>query len=155
MRHLLPLLLISLTLSCGGPTDEDRIRNLIADGEAAAEAGNLRALTSLLDENYSDAEGRDKRAVVGMLALYLQQTPAPHVATGIRRIEIDSANEARAVVVVAVTDTLWTDPRNLRELRADLQTLNLRLIRRSGRPWRIVAVEAKPAEVSDLIDLLR
>ena len=71
--------------SAGDPAAE--VAALIASGEAAAEAGDHRAISELLADDYDDAAGRDRRQVAFMLRSLMGRYP--NVMISVRDIDVD------------------------------------------------------------------
>jgi hypothetical protein len=57
--------------TCGRPSEEARIRELLEDAAARAEKRDLGGLMDLFDPGYADFEGRDKAGTVRLITDYL------------------------------------------------------------------------------------
>jgi len=133
------MLLGVVAAGCSGPDDEERIRELFSAAADAAQRKRAADLAALLADDYLDEAGRDKRAALQIVGVYLAQAGPIFVFTRVRDIEIE-ADRADARLGVAVAAAPLTRVKELDEVRADLFLVTLRL-RRDGREWRIVAAD--------------
>jgi hypothetical protein len=131
------VVLLCLSYGCG---DERSPRQQVRDTlETAAEyAGDrdLDRLSEFVSEDYRDAEGRDRRALLQMVALYFRHVDTLFLRTRIRAIEIVGSKEARATVVAAIADVPFSDLDQSR-LSADFVGFDL-AFRREGKEWSLV-----------------
>jgi hypothetical protein len=151
----LPLVVVGLVVSLGGcsgeaESPEARVRALIERAEQAAEHKEGRVLRGLVADAYLDAEGRDKRAVEGVLRLVLLRHEAIHLLTRISEIALPAPGRARAVVYVAMAGRPIAGPAQLAALRASLWRFELDLIEEDG-DWRVASAAWRRAEPADFI----
>lgn len=156
-RHILVHLswaLVSCTLSLAAcseaETPEQRIRALINEAEEAAENKQGRVLRSYISENYADGRGRDRRAVGGILRLYLLRHQAIHLLTRTTQVTFSEPERATAVVYVAMAGRPLADAAELARLRADFYRVDLGFAEEDGA-WRVVRATWRPARPADFI----
>jgi hypothetical protein len=143
------VLALGAVLGCSSPSPEERIRARIAEAEEAAEAGDLRALRDLVAPDYSDAEGRDKRAIDGLVAFYLTRNRSLHVLADVRSIRLVARDEAEVELLVAVAASPISGPGALANLDADLLRIDLDLRAAGGADWKVTSAGWRRAELSD------
>ena len=135
--RLVPLLVLLLA-ACGEQPRDPRaeVRELVSAAEAAAEAGDLQALAEMLDANYADEQGRDKRATLFMLRSLMGRYPGLEVLVRDVEVEVLSPELANARVRFAV---VGRDPGRPLPVGLDAETreLSLALAREDGR-WRVL-----------------
>lgn len=86
-----------LVPACGGPSEEDRIREVIKKAAARAEKRDIEGLMRFLAADYEDGKGRDREATARLVAGYLERYRGVVVhALGTRVGEI--APDGRAAV---------------------------------------------------------
>jgi hypothetical protein len=87
---------------CGQPVSdpEVRVREALAEAQAAAEAGDFDALASWVARDYADQEGRDRRTLLLTLRGVLMRYPRMKLLVTVREIEILSPELARVRVEV-------------------------------------------------------
>ena len=105
-RLLLIAWLATLCLAgCGGsPQDaEAEIRSWLADGEAAAEDKDRRALMKMVSSGYSDSRGNDRAAIENMLRFYFLRQNTVALLSKIDSLEVydGTAAEVRMTVGMA------------------------------------------------------
>lgn len=151
-RVFVRAIVISLSLfacACSKPeTPEQRIRAMLNDAELAAENRDVRALRDCVSERYADEEGRDRRAIDGILRLYVFRNKSIHLLTRIQSITLTPAAHARVVIYVAMAGRPITDAKALAVFHASLYRLDLRLIEEDS-VWRVLRAGWRPAELSD------
>src|SRR5258706_15073932 len=150
MRWLLASLALALALGCGGnePTPEDRVRRVLAALEAAAEARDVGAMKDPLSESYRDAQGNDRRTVLGLATGHFMRNTSVYVFTRIVAVELAEPGLARAEALVALAGTPIRDAGALPQVKADLYRFDLRLRDESGT-WRVISAAWQPATLSD------
>lgn len=124
--------LLLLAAGCGGPaTDpEGRLRAAIAAAEAAAESGELEALSDWVARDYADASGRDRTRLLLTLRGLLMRYPRLELIVTVREIELLSPQLARARLDIL---TAGLGPAGL---SADAFPLELSL-RDDGGGWKV------------------
>ncbi|RIL06394.1 MAG: hypothetical protein DCC71_07015 [Proteobacteria bacterium] len=146
-RIALPLV---LALACAGDpqTPEERVRAVLADLEAAAEARDVAALKEHLSADYRDAHGNDRRAVAGIATMHFLQHESVHLLVRVRGVERVADGEARALALVAMAGTRIESAEWLESLRADLYRFELTLRDEDG-DWRVASAAWSPATADD------
>jgi hypothetical protein len=140
----------ALALACADApaTPEERVRAVLAEIEAAAEARDVGALKEHVSESYSDPRGNDARALAGIATFHFMQNRSVHLLTRVRHVEVSAPGEARAVALVAMAGTPIPGPDALPGLRADLYSFDVRLREEDGR-WRVASARWEPATADD------
>ncbi len=142
--------LVLALASCGGASDtpEERVRAVIAALESAAQARDVGAMKTHLSESYKDAQGHDRRTVLGIATGHFMRNKSVYVFSRVRTVEVPEPGFARAEAVVALAGTPIPDLSALPEVRADLYRFDVRLREESGE-WRVTSAAWQPATLSD------
>jgi hypothetical protein len=150
MRWTLSALALVFALGCGADetTPEDQVRRVLAALESAAQARDVGALKNQLSESYKDAQGNDRRAVLGMATGHFMRNKSVYVLTRIVAVEIAEPGFASAEALVALAGTPIRDAGALPEVHADLYRFDLRLRDERGT-WRVISAAWQPATLSD------
>ena len=136
---------------CSSPSPEQRIRALIAAGEARAEAKDVRGLLDLVAANYADDAGRGRRELGPIVAFALQQYERVFLYVRIDTIEITGESTAEATLFVAIAGTEIADPEELPRLTADLGRVALRFAAGGEFGYEVVAADWEPAGLADFL----
>lgn len=141
---------LALSAGCGSSeeTSEDQVRRVLSDLEAAAQARDVGAMKSCLSESYKDAQGNDRRTVLGMATGHFMRNKSVYVFSRIERIEIAEPGFARAEALVALAGRPVRDSSALPGVNADLYRFDLRLRDERGT-WRVTSAAWQPATLSD------
>ncbi len=144
-------LLALLIGACSKREDpEQRIRALIGKAELAAEKKEIGELRSYVSDRYSDDEGRDRRAVDGILQLYLLRHGVIHLLTRIESIKFPQPTRADAVVYVAMAGRPITSAAELGAFNANLYRFEFGFAE-EDKQWRLARATWRPAEPTDFI----
>lgn len=144
------LLSFAPLLSCAKrETPEARLRALIAAAEAATERRDAAALRAMVSERYTDDEGRDRRAIEGILRVHFLRHQSIHLLVRVHAIAIPAPSRAQATVFVAMAGQPLPDFSDLPRLHADLHRFDLEFADEAGE-WRLVGAHWRRAELSDL-----
>lgn len=138
----------ALAVSCGAPDPAEAIRARIAEGAAAAEAGDLRALRGLLSADYADDRGRDRDGALALLAAYVGPGRRVHVWHRTQAVEVDGPR-ARATVDAALGARPLDRDRLLEGAEAEVGRLQLELALEDGR-WNVTAARWEGVDVDAL-----
>lgn len=117
---------ISLSACGARSSDEQQVRELIADAEAAAEGRDAGDVLAFVAEDYEDANGFDKTRLRNFLRGYFLANPKIELLVNVRRLEFPAAGLAQAEL--SVTRLSLGDPQRL-ELAVEL--------RRTDGKWRV------------------
>jgi ketosteroid isomerase-like protein len=143
---------LTLAAGCGRDeqTPETRVRAVLAEITAAAEARDASALKPHLSDAYADAQGNDKAGVMGVATYHFLQHRSVHLFTRVRDLAVAAeGREARADVVVAMAGTAIPGPEALTSLRADLYRFDVVLQEEPDGLWRVVRADWRPASLDD------
>ena len=147
---LLILLLLALA-ACGDKhTPEEQVRHFIATGKATAEERDVIALSELISEQYGDASGRDRRALVGITTGYFLRHKNIHLFTQIEEITFPVTDVAKIKLYVAMAGTPVSGAQALIDLRADLYQFDLTLLKEGGE-WSLQNASWQPASIEELV----
>ena len=135
---LVPAALSAFTGGCSVPDNEALIRELIADAEAAAEARDTGFFRRVISEDYVDGAGRRREQVIERIRGYFFINQRIEVLSRIERVELLGAAEDAAEVTVLVAVIGGPRSAAITSLEADLERLELALVR-EGADWRIIA----------------
>lgn len=102
------LLLAACLAGCGGPQagPEETLRAWVAEGVAAAEAKERRAMLAMVAPSYADARGNDRDDIENLLRLYFLRQDKIALLTKIDAINVydDSAASIEMTVGMAGTN---------------------------------------------------
>ena len=147
--------LLALLLVLAGCTEPDspeqRIRQLIAEGELAVEARSLADVRTLISENYLDGGKRTRRDLTRLLAGYFLRHKSIHLLVQINEILVEEPGRARAVVYVAMAGRPLDDVSQLSLVRADLYRFELELSEVEGE-WRVTGGAWRKAAGRDFLE---
>ncbi len=144
-------LLLSL-VGCADPKSaEEQIRQMVAQGEAAVEAGSLTEVGSLISEDYRDEAGRTRRALEQLVAAYLLRHRSIHLLIQIHQIELEASDDARMTLYVAMAGRPLAEAGQLLTVRADLLRFDLELRREEGQ-WRVTTSRWRRASREDFLN---
>ncbi len=141
-RGLGTFALVCLGLTgCGDtPRDpENEIRVMIDDAASAAQAGDLETLQTFIAPDYSDEEGRDRRAAGFLLRSLLGRYRNVLVSVSNLRIQLISSQLATADMTVSLLARDGGRP-VLTGIEAERIPLRLAL-RREGGEWRVTRAD--------------
>src|SRR4051812_22283061 len=129
------LVACSLALIACAPrsTDEEQVRELFTNAEAAAEDRDASDVLAFVADDYADAEGFDKTQLGQFLRGYLLAHPKLELLVTIDSLGFPADDLARAVVTVTAIEL--ADPQRER--------FAIELRRRHGE-WRIVRADRAP-----------
>jgi hypothetical protein len=129
---------------------ETRIRALLAEMEAAAEAKELRPLKAVVSEQYADALGNDRRAIVQLLMFHFLRNQSIHLLTRVAAVDIPEPGRASVTVYVAMAGRPIPDTAALAQLRANLYRFDFSL-EELGESWQVAGAAWRPAEGRDFL----
>lgn len=93
----------ALPSGCGEPgSPEDRVREVIARAEAAAESRDVSDVMGLVAESYADRRGQDKAAIRELMHGYFLINQSIHLLINVEDIEFPSGQLATARVTVGM-----------------------------------------------------
>lgn len=143
-------LLLSMLACTKRETPEQRVRAAIASAEEAVEKKDIAALRNFVSERYTDEDGRDRRAVEGILRLYVLRNEAIHLLTRIEAVSAPAPGKAEAVVYVAMAGRPITQADTLSSFNASLYRFELGFAE-EDKQWRVARATWRPAEPTDFI----
>ncbi len=146
----LPGVVLAAALACSPDADtpEARVRATLAAMETAAEAKDAGAFREHLSESYSDAEGHDTRAVMGIVTFHFLQNRGIHLLSRVSEVTIAAPGEAQVLAFVAMAGTPIDSADALARVRADLWRFDVTLREEDGA-WRVTRAAWRPAAASD------
>lgn len=108
MKKLLSGLVCVFLAGCGGPQEgpEELVRAWVDAAEAYAEDKDRQGLLGMIDENYTDARGYDRRQIGDMLRFYFLRQKSVGFVTNINDVKVmgDTAALVNLTVVMAGTN---------------------------------------------------
>lgn len=130
---LTPFFLLLLCAGCAEPTSpESEVRQVIRAAEEAAEDRDLGAIDELVAEDYSDARGNDKRAILNLLRLVFIAHQSVQLVIYVESLEFPTAGRAEVVALVGMADTADKLP------NVDLYQFEVQLVSRGGGEWQLI-----------------
>ena len=133
-------------LACGGEpeTPEAQVRALLAEVEAAAEAGDVGAFKERVSERYEDPYGHDKRALGAFVALQMMRNRGGREI--VLRVRDVTLPEPTRALVVAHVGLLGSGG----GLRADTYRVEFDLAL-EGETWRLTWAQWRRASPGELL----
>jgi hypothetical protein len=129
MKFLTALILSAALAACASrSTDEERVREVFANMESAAEARDASDVLEFIAADYTDNGGYDKAQLQSFLRGYFLVNPNVELLVSIERLEFPVAGLARAEVGVTSV------------LAGDRERFNVELRLEEGE-WRIVRAD--------------
>ena len=130
----LPALILATTLTaCGArSSDEERVRELFANAEAAAEARDTSDVLEFVADEYSDTQGLDKTSLGNFLRGWFLAHPRVELTVVVESLEFPVDGLAQANLTVG----------NLTASDVDLERIRVEL-RRDGEDWRVVRADRR------------
>ena len=148
------LLLVSLVFlqACAGDPDDpvSEIKSMLAAFEEAAEERSISGVSGYLAADYQDKHHRNSQAVKRSLLGYFHRHRSIYLFTNIKDITLNesTANEARAVVNVAMTGTQVDSEEALLLLKADVYSFNLELVKQEDQ-WLVKSASWKRIKITE------
>ena len=144
--------ILILLAGCSEPdSPEQRIRQLIADGESAVEDRSLSDLRTLISEDYLDGNKRTRQDLTRVLAGYFLRHKSIHLLVQIHEILVEEPDRARAVIYVAMAGRPLGDASQLSLVHANLYRFELQLSEVEG-DWRVAGGAWRKAVSGDFLE---
>jgi hypothetical protein len=138
-------------LVCRRPrSPEDQVRHTIAALVKAVEAQDLDAVRKLVSQRYRDGEDNDRASAMATLTVAFRRHPQIHLLSRTVSVEILSADEARATVIVAMAALPLKTSEDLARLHAEVTRFDLTLGNDAEQRWQVTQAAWDPAEAEDL-----
>jgi len=128
---------------------EDEIRQYIESAKLAAESRSHSELADLIDEQYRDHKGLDKKQLKNMARGYFFSHENIHLLTKIESINFQNENNAFVVFHVAMASNIIKDLNAITRLRARVYRFELQLIKKDM--WLLQQAKWKPADIKDIL----
>jgi len=148
MRWPAACLIVLLACSSEPESPEDQVRAVLARIEAAASARDVGALKQELSVAYHDAQGNDRRAVLGLATAHFMRNKSVYILSRVRSVDLPEPGFAQAEELVALAGTPIRDALALPALHADLYRFDVRLREERGE-WRVLSAAWQPATLED------
>lgn len=150
MRLLLVAALL-VTVACAKPANpEQGVREFLSRAEQAAENKDVRSLRGYVSQQYSDADGRDRRAIEAILRIQVLAHESIHLLTRIERIQFAAPGRADVDIYAAMAGRPIVDAAALAAIRANVYRIQLTLVDEDSE-WRVLHAQWQLAQPSDLI----
>jgi hypothetical protein len=136
--------LVTGIAGCGeSQTPDAKVREVIAQGEQAAEARDLSGIMDLVAPSYQDGQGGGRDELKQYLRGYLVAHQAIHLLTRVESVEFPYRDMAKVSLTLG---TLGRDAAaaNAFDLAADVYDVELELALDDGE-WRITRASWRPA----------
>ena len=137
--------------SCSGEDSdpENLLRQTINQIQDAAEKRQISSLMELVDNNYADPNGYNKKQIRALAQFQFVRNPKIYSLKQIKSIAIHDDRRASATVVVALAGKPIDSPGALAGLRADLYRFDLEFI--FDQDWKVTNANWQPAKASDFL----
>ncbi len=149
----LPGLVLAMLLpGCRGEraSPEAEVRALIDNAVTAAEQKRIGTLKDGISEKYADEQGRNKRAVEGLLRLHFLRNETIHVYAHVQSVTLPQPGRAQATVLVAMAGAPIASAQELPALRADLHRFEIDFAR-EDKTWRVQRAAWRRAELDEFL----
>ncbi len=136
--------LVMFVAGCGeSQTPDAKVRDVIAQGEQAAEARDLSGIMDLVAPSYGDGQGGDRDELKQYLRGYLVAHQAIHLLTRVESVEFPYRDMAKVSLTLG---TLGRDAAAATafDLAADVYDVELELALDDGE-WRVTRANWRPA----------
>lgn len=138
--------------SCGPPSEEVRIRELIERGAALAEKKDVTGLAGLFAADYRDFEGRDKDGTVRLIADYLARYRGVVIhVLGVHPEGIAADGRAGVGCEVALSHGAAEVLRKLVRLGSEYYRFRFDLIQDPAGEWRFAYAEWESVALTELL----
>ena len=132
--------LVLMLAACGRePSPEDRVREVIAAAETAAEARDLSEVMELVSDRYADLRGQDKAAIRDVMRGFILINQSIHLVVRVDDIEFPGNDLASARVTVGMLGRQKARADDW-ALAADVYEFDVRLLHEDDE-WRLVSAE--------------
>jgi len=150
ISSFLIFIFICLTSCSGDKTSpEDEIKQYIESGKLAAENRSHSELADLIDKQYRDHKGLDKKQLKNMARGYFFTHENIHLLTKIESIDFQNENNAFVVLHVAMAGNTIKDLNAITRLRARVYRFELQLIK--DDTWLLQQAKWKSADIADML----
>lgn len=150
LRCLLILFTCLVFTGCSNDdSPEDQIRSFIKNTESAVEEKRIMDLREIIDDEYSDKGGRNKKELINFIVYQTLRQRSFHLLTTVDTIEFSTPSSAEVTVFVAMTGRPVESFSVLPDLQADLYRFHL-LLKKVEGSWRFLSAEWHPAELKEL-----
>jgi hypothetical protein len=140
-----------LTWTCGGPSEEARIRELLEDSAARAENRDVGGLMELFAPGYTDFEGRDKAGTVRLITDYLARYRGVVVhVLGVRPGTIGADGRAEVECEVALSHGAARVLRKIIRVGGEYYRFRFDLRKDGAGEWRFAYSEWEPIGLTEL-----
>jgi hypothetical protein len=145
-------ILLSLLVGCSGDqqSPEEAVRALIETAADTAEQRNTGGLLELVDDNYRDRKGQNKKQVAGLLRAYFFTHKDIHLFTRIKSIDWLGEEQAKVTLYVAMAGSVISNIEALESLRARVYRFELALVRHDDDSWLLQSADWAPANLFDM-----
>jgi hypothetical protein len=136
--------------ACSGSaiSKEDEIKQYLETGVKAAENRSSSDLAELIDDNYLDRKGLNKKELTKLARLYFFRHKNIYLFTKLDGIEFLAENEALVTLHVAMAGSVISDISVLSSLRAKIYKFELELIKRDE--WLLREAKWQAASLGDM-----
>jgi hypothetical protein len=149
MKRLATLLLIMAititVLSCHGETDQQKIKKIITDIQAAAEEKDVKQIINNVSKTYKDPQGFNFETIKGLLVGYFLQYPK--ISVYINNLQISVENTS----AIAVFQTVLTSGNKTGSVTDVIpQTLGMYdfdvSLKKESNDWKVIWTKWKQVE---------
>ena len=149
-----------LAASCGRPSEEARIRELLEESAALAEKRDVSGLMDLFTPEYRDFEGRDKAGTVRLVTDYLARYRGVVVhVLGVHPGTVGADGRAEVECEVALSHGAAEILRKLIRIGSEYYRFRFDLRKDAAGEWRFAYAEWEAIALSGLfpesLDILR
>ena len=109
----------------------------------------MRDLRGLIADDYSDAQGHDRKAMENLIRLHVLRHQSVHLFTRIRDIVLTDPDHATVSVAAALAGRPVASTDQLIGLNADLYRFDFTLIRRGRDDWQVLHAAWERAKLDD------
>lgn len=141
-----------LLSACGDESSpEDQVHQFLAEAVSAVESRDVLALRGLVSPSYSDASGRDRRAVVALATAYFLRKKNIYLFKKVSDIRFPAERQAKVALYIAMSASSVTGNETLLDFKASLYQFDLELMR-EGDGWLLQKATWRHVSADELLN---
>ena len=145
------VLIVASFIACSGEeiSPEQQIAQLNSDAKLAVEAKDVSTLKDMVADDFKSGQ-YDKNSIVRLVSLYLLGHKNLHLFSLTRSLQIIDQDNAKALILVALTGQPIEDADQLLDLHAEMLRFDVSYARNKDE-WKVIGVEWKRATADDFL----
>ena len=140
--------IVIISCSAQDHTPEAIIKTFVERTTAAIEERDRSALAELIDENYTDSQGRKKNDLLALAAGYMLRNRSLYCYSIIDSFHLNEDESISATILSAFAARPISDVHLLTEIRSDIYWFEITIVDKDN-DWRLIAASWRQALVDD------